>query len=131
MNCLRHSYVHHTHQITGVAISLHSGLARSVRGSVLMGSSVVLQAGTVRDSMAKSLYSALFDWIVFRINHALFNNRDLEESTKVRGISFSDAGVRTGQKVKEQIDPGSTEHMRVTSPLHCSISSNQKEYEHI
>lgn len=41
------------------------------------------QAGTVRDSMAKSLYSALFDWIVFRINHALLNNKDLEESAKV------------------------------------------------
>lgn len=34
--------------------------------------------------MAKSLYSALFDWIVFRINHALLNNRDLEETTKAR-----------------------------------------------
>lgn len=33
--------------------------------------------------MAKSLYSALFDWIVFRINHALLNSKDMEESTKV------------------------------------------------
>lgn len=41
------------------------------------------QAGTVRDSMAKSLYSALFDWIVFRINHALLNNKDLEDNNKV------------------------------------------------
>ena len=41
------------------------------------------QAGTVRDSMAKSLYSALFDWIVFRINHALLNVRDLVETSKV------------------------------------------------
>lgn len=38
---------------------------------------------TVRNSMAKSLYSALFDWIVFRINHALLNSKDMEESTKV------------------------------------------------
>lgn len=37
----------------------------------------------MRDSMAKSLYSALFDWIVFRINHALLNARDLEETTEV------------------------------------------------
>lgn len=44
---------------------------------------VYFQAGTVRDSMAKSLYSALFDWIVFRINHALLNIKDLEETTKV------------------------------------------------
>lgn len=33
--------------------------------------------------MAKSLYSALFDWIVFRINHALLNSKDMEENTKV------------------------------------------------
>ncbi|RXN33608.1 unconventional myosin-IXb-like isoform X1 [Labeo rohita] len=38
------------------------------------------EAITARDSMAKSLYSALFDWIVLRINHALLNKRDLEES---------------------------------------------------
>lgn len=44
---------------------------------------VFLQAGTVRDSMAKSLYGALFDWIVFRTNHALLNNKDLEDSAKV------------------------------------------------
>uniref|UniRef100_A0A8C9SWN5 Myosin IXA n=1 Tax=Scleropages formosus TaxID=113540 RepID=A0A8C9SWN5_SCLFO len=48
--------------------------------------SLFLQAGTVRDSMAKSLYSALFDWIVFRINHALLNNRDLEESILSIGV---------------------------------------------
>jgi myosin-9 len=34
--------------------------------------------------MAKSLYSALFDWIVFRINHALLNSKDLEQDTKVK-----------------------------------------------
>lgn len=33
--------------------------------------------------MAKSLYSAMFDWIVFRTNHALLNNKDLEDSSKV------------------------------------------------
>lgn len=42
-----------------------------------------VQAGTVRDSMAKSLYGALFDWIVFRTNHALLYNKDLEDSAKV------------------------------------------------
>ena len=44
---------------------------------------VCTQAGTVRDSMAKSLYSALFDWIVFRTNHALLNTKDLEDSATV------------------------------------------------
>lgn len=34
--------------------------------------------------MAKSLYSALFDWIVLRINHALLNKKDMEESVSVR-----------------------------------------------
>lgn len=33
--------------------------------------------------MAKSLYSALFDWIVLRINHALLNKKDMEESVPV------------------------------------------------
>lgn len=33
--------------------------------------------------MAKSLYSALFDWIVLRINHALLNKKDMEESVTV------------------------------------------------
>lgn len=42
------------------------------------------QAITARDSMAKSLYSALFDWIVLRINHALLNKKDMEESVPVR-----------------------------------------------
>lgn len=41
------------------------------------------QAITARDSMAKSLYSALFDWIVLRINHALLNKKDMEESVPV------------------------------------------------
>lgn len=35
--------------------------------------------------MAKSLYSALFDWIVLRINHALLNKKDMEESVPVSG----------------------------------------------
>ncbi|XP_038561195.1 unconventional myosin-IXa-like isoform X8 [Micropterus salmoides] len=48
------------------------------------------EAGTVRDSMAKSLYSALFDWIVFRTNHALLNNRDLEDNSKILSIGVLD-----------------------------------------
>lgn len=43
-----------------------------------------VQAITARDSMAKSLYSALFDWIVLRINHALLNKKDMEEAVSVR-----------------------------------------------
>lgn len=42
-----------------------------------------VQAIRVRDSMAKSLYSALFDWIIVHINHAMFNRRDMEESVSV------------------------------------------------
>lgn len=64
-------------------------------------SAVVFQAGTVRDSMAKSLYSALFDWIVFRINHALLNNRELEESAKVREASCRWWREREREKVEE------------------------------
>ncbi|XP_072138219.1 unconventional myosin-IXAa isoform X1 [Mobula birostris] len=58
--------------------------ALTTRKTVTVGERLILpyklsEAITVRDSMAKSLYDALFDWIVFRINHALLNNRDLEE----------------------------------------------------
>ncbi|KTG40962.1 hypothetical protein cypCar_00030410, partial [Cyprinus carpio] len=61
--------------------------ALTTRKTVTVGEKLIVpyklaEAGTVRDSMAKSLYSALFDWIVFRINHALLNQRDLEESAK-------------------------------------------------
>ena len=49
-----------------------------------MTPSLCPQAITARDSMAKSLYSALFDWIVLRINHALLNKKDMEESVSVR-----------------------------------------------
>lgn len=47
------------------------------------------QAVTARDSMAKSLYSALFDWIVLRINHALLNKKDMEESVHVRHTTYN------------------------------------------
>ncbi|NWI26665.1 MYO9B protein, partial [Sula dactylatra] len=48
------------------------------------------EAITARDSMAKSLYSALFDWIVLRINHALLNKKDMEESVTVNIFGFED-----------------------------------------
>ncbi|XP_070619065.1 unconventional myosin-IXa isoform X7 [Erythrolamprus reginae] len=65
------------------------------RKTVTVGEKFVLpyklaEAITVRNSMAKSLYSALFDWIVFRINHALLNTKDLEESTKTLSIGVLD-----------------------------------------
>ncbi|XP_072517059.1 unconventional myosin-IXAa isoform X2 [Salminus brasiliensis] len=69
--------------------------ALTTRKTVTVGERLIVpyklaEAGTVRDSMAKSLYSALFDWIVFRINHALLNNRDLEESAKMFSIGVLD-----------------------------------------
>lgn len=45
-----------------------------------------VQASTMRDSMAKSLYGALFDWIVIHINHATLNRRDMEESVSVSHV---------------------------------------------
>uniref|UniRef100_A0A8B9FXL8 Myosin IXB n=1 Tax=Amazona collaria TaxID=241587 RepID=A0A8B9FXL8_9PSIT len=48
------------------------------------------EAITARDSMAKSLYSALFDWIVLRINHALLNRKDMEESVTCLSIGVLD-----------------------------------------
>ncbi|XP_038640104.1 unconventional myosin-IXAa isoform X2 [Scyliorhinus canicula] len=69
--------------------------ALTTRKTVTVGERLILpyrlsEAVTVRDSMAKSLYSALFDWIVFRINHALLNNRDLEEHKKILSIGVLD-----------------------------------------
>uniref|UniRef100_A0ACB8F1G7 Unconventional myosin-IXb n=1 Tax=Sphaerodactylus townsendi TaxID=933632 RepID=A0ACB8F1G7_9SAUR len=48
------------------------------------------EAVTARDSMAKSMYSALFDWIVLRINHALLNKKDMEESVTCLSIGVLD-----------------------------------------
>ncbi|KAK7945215.1 hypothetical protein WMY93_000943 [Mugilogobius chulae] len=50
----------------------------------------VEEAVKMRDSMAKSLYSALFDWIIFHINHALLNRRDMEESVSCLSIGVLD-----------------------------------------
>uniref|UniRef100_A0ABK0LIB3 Myosin IXA n=1 Tax=Rattus norvegicus TaxID=10116 RepID=A0ABK0LIB3_RAT len=65
------------------------------RKTVTVGEKLILpyklaEAVTVRNSMAKSLYSALFDWIVFRINHALLNSKDLEKDTKTLSIGVLD-----------------------------------------
>ncbi|XP_022613761.1 unconventional myosin-IXb-like isoform X3 [Seriola dumerili] len=48
------------------------------------------EASKVRDSMAKSLYSALFDWIILHINHAMLNRRDMEESISCLSIGVLD-----------------------------------------
>ncbi|XP_028294897.1 unconventional myosin-IXAa isoform X3 [Gouania willdenowi] len=69
--------------------------ALTTRKTITVGEKLIVpyklaEAGTVRDSMAKSLYGALFDWIVFRINHALLNIKDLEETTKILSIGVLD-----------------------------------------
>ncbi|XP_038157231.1 unconventional myosin-IXAa-like isoform X1 [Cyprinodon tularosa] len=69
--------------------------ALTTRKTVTVGERLIVpyklaEANTVRDSMAKSLYSALFDWIVFRTNHALLNNKDLEDKSKLLSIGVLD-----------------------------------------
>lgn len=53
---------------------------------VIASDCLCVQASRLRDSMAKSLYSALFDWIIVHINHAMFNRRDMEESLSVSPV---------------------------------------------
>ncbi|KAM9791384.1 unconventional myosin-IXb isoform 1-T1 [Syngnathus typhle] len=64
---------------------------RVLNGSDTVFSPYTLQeALAARDSMAKSLYAALFDWIVLHINHAMFNKRDVEESISCLSIGVLD-----------------------------------------
>ncbi|XP_034065600.1 unconventional myosin-IXb isoform X1 [Gymnodraco acuticeps] len=64
---------------------------REVTATESVDSPYTLQeASTVRDSMAKSLYGALFDWIVLHINHAMLNRRDMEESVSCLSIGVLD-----------------------------------------
>uniref|UniRef100_A0A3B4AN60 Uncharacterized protein n=1 Tax=Periophthalmus magnuspinnatus TaxID=409849 RepID=A0A3B4AN60_9GOBI len=58
--------------------------------AIVLSKYTVEEAAKMRDSMAKSLYSALFDWIIFHINHALFNRRDMEESVACLTIGVLD-----------------------------------------
>ncbi|XP_072296878.1 unconventional myosin-IXb isoform X2 [Eucyclogobius newberryi] len=57
---------------------------------IVLSTPTVQKAAQMRDSMAKSLYSALFDWIIFHINHALLNRRDMEESVSCLSIGVLD-----------------------------------------
>ncbi|XP_027875163.1 unconventional myosin-IXb isoform X2 [Xiphophorus couchianus] len=58
--------------------------------STVVSSYTLQEAVSARDSMAKSLYSALFDWIVLHINHAMINRRDMEESVSCLSIGVLD-----------------------------------------
>ncbi|XP_060901288.1 unconventional myosin-IXb-like isoform X2 [Labrus mixtus] len=48
------------------------------------------EAYSVRDSMAKSLYSVLFDWIILHINHAVLNRQDIKDSVSCLSIGVLD-----------------------------------------
>uniref|UniRef100_M3Z099 Myosin IXA n=1 Tax=Mustela putorius furo TaxID=9669 RepID=M3Z099_MUSPF len=84
--------------IVSELLEIHLGILGDIlvnRSTWYCGNNIILnyrlfKAVTVRNSMAKSLYSALFDWIVFRINHALLNSKDLEQNTKTLSIGVLD-----------------------------------------
>ncbi|XP_061834774.1 unconventional myosin-IXb isoform X2 [Nerophis lumbriciformis] len=82
-------------------------------GTVFSQYTLLEEATSARDSMAKSLYGALFDWIVLHINHALLNRRDLEESICCLSIGVLDLfGL-------EDLHPNSFEQL-------CMNYSNEK-----
>ncbi|XP_028282689.1 unconventional myosin-IXb isoform X2 [Parambassis ranga] len=58
--------------------------------STIVSQYTLQEAIMMRDSMAKSLYSALFDWIILHINHAMLNRRDMEESVPCLSIGVLD-----------------------------------------
>uniref|UniRef100_A0AAQ4RH87 Myosin IXb n=1 Tax=Gasterosteus aculeatus aculeatus TaxID=481459 RepID=A0AAQ4RH87_GASAC len=59
-------------------------------GAAVLSQYTLQEATAVRDSMARSLYGALFDWIILHINHAMFNRRDMEESVPCLSIGVLD-----------------------------------------
>ncbi|XP_068605298.1 unconventional myosin-IXb [Brachionichthys hirsutus] len=64
---------------------------KTVTVNVTVDSPYTLQeASVMRDSMAKSLYGALFDWIILHVNHSMLNRRDMEESVPCLSISVLD-----------------------------------------
>ncbi|XP_061879808.1 unconventional myosin-IXb isoform X2 [Entelurus aequoreus] len=82
-------------------------------GTVFSQYTLLEEATSARDSMAKSLYGALFDWIVLHINHALVNRRDMEESICCLSVGVLDLfGL-------ENLHPNSFEQL-------CMNYSNEK-----
>ncbi|KAM9322226.1 unconventional myosin-IXb isoform 2-T2 [Pholidichthys leucotaenia] len=58
--------------------------------STVMSQYTLQEATIMRDCMAKSLYGALFDWIIFHINHAMLNKQYIEESASCLSIGILD-----------------------------------------
>lgn len=69
--------------------ALTSKKTRAARGELLHLGYKLHEAIATRDAMAKSLYAALFDWIVMRINQALLSKRD-NRDLKVNYIGILD-----------------------------------------
>lgn len=55
------------------------------------------QAISARNAMAKCLYGAIFDWIVWQINHALFQKQD-NKAQKVRLAALCESKI-CGSKI--------------------------------
>ena len=52
---------------------------KAAKGETLTSKYKMPEAIATRDAMAKSLYSALFDWIVMQVNHALIAKKDFRD----------------------------------------------------
>ncbi|XP_077988957.1 unconventional myosin-IXb-like isoform X2 [Glandiceps talaboti] len=112
--------------------------ALTTRKSVARGDTFVVQykpneAIHNRDALAKCLYSALFDWIVLQVNHALMSRYEMKSDNNVHGNSIGVLDIfgfeDFGQNSFEQFCINfANEHLQYYFNQHV-FKLEQEEYE--
>ncbi len=88
---------------------------RVVEGKTITSDQDQQQSVDLRDAVAKSIYSKLFDWIVMRVNYAL--DRDESENPGVIGVldifgfedmennGFEQLFINTTNEMLQKVEP--------------------------